>query len=215
MARTRLLAGCVAAFSLVVPSLGLTAGHAQASCVGPTVEVFPAEQDRGDQIRVSGKYFGDNCYDTGPPPSGQGTLGRPLSDLTVTLVQGETPMVVATGDASGDYSFEVDVVVPVSLTPGEVEVAVTHDSSRPPDAQSATLLVTETPGDEATSPETASVTTFAPAPGGEDPTPEASSSGAEGLIWSTSRLVLVGSLGGVILFAVGFWLGRRRQVPPG
>ncbi len=182
--------------------------------MGPTVEVFPAEQDRGDQIRVSGKSFGDNCYDTGPPPSGQGTLGRPLSDLTLTLVQGKTSTVVAKGDASGDYSFAVDVDVPASLDPGETEVVVTQGSSGPADGPSATLLVTETPGDEAVSPETASVTTFAPAPGDEEPTPEASLQPPEGLTWSKSRLMMVGSLGGVILFAVGFWFGRRREAPP-
>lgn len=214
MDKSRFRAGCLAALTLVVPSLGLTAGQAHASCVGPTVEVFPAEQDRGDQIRVSGKYFGESCYTAGPPPSGQGTLGRPLSDLTVTLVQGEAAIVVATGDANGDYNFAVDVVVPDSLSPGEAEVVVTHGSSGAPDAQSATLMVTETPGDEAASPETASVTTFAPAPGDEDPTPEASFQSVGSLTWSKSRLMLVGTLGGVILFGVGFWFGRRRRVPP-
>lgn len=97
---------------------------AAADCSGPTVEFEPAEVGRGGEVTVVGLAFGDNCYDTGPPPEGEGTLGVPQSDVQVLVVQGDEEILVAKGDAGDDYRFEVTVVVPGSLTPGPARLVV-------------------------------------------------------------------------------------------
>lgn len=91
---------------------------ASADCQGPTLQFEPAAAPRGGEITVAGTGFGDNCYDTEPPPDGEGVLGRPQRDLQVLLVQGGEELVVAKGDAGADYAFEVTVVVPAALEPG-------------------------------------------------------------------------------------------------
>jgi len=87
---------------------------AQASCYGPRLE---ATVEPSGQLVVAGKYFGTNCYDTGDPPTGQGILGPPATDIA--LVMREAPIddlgiewQIAQGDANADYTFEVDVSPP-------------------------------------------------------------------------------------------------------
>jgi hypothetical protein len=104
-----LLLACVSPILLPSP--------AAADCSGPTIQaIHPAV--RGDVITVKGYGFGDNCYDTGPPPAGQGALGIPVGDLELLVSQGDKEVQVASGRADDDYEFSVDVVVPSDLAPG-------------------------------------------------------------------------------------------------
>jgi hypothetical protein len=68
---------------------------------------------------VTGQYFGDDCLDTGTLPAGVGALGTPLSGLSLAINQGDQEFIVATGSADSDYEFQVDVVVPAGLEPGD------------------------------------------------------------------------------------------------
>ena len=53
---------------LACGSLTLLSSPAAAMCLGPTIgRIEPAV--RGETITVQGSWFGDNCYDTGPPPA--------------------------------------------------------------------------------------------------------------------------------------------------
>lgn len=74
-------ATAVAAFS------GLATPHAGTDCALPTVTFDPRDTARGQTITVTGRTFGDNCYDSGAPPAGQGVLGRPIDDIEVVLQQ--------------------------------------------------------------------------------------------------------------------------------
>lgn len=117
-------------FCLVLGVLGastVTAGPALADCIGPTIDYEPGEVTRGERITVTGEGFGDNCYDTGPPPEGQGVLGNPLTDIEVLFLQGTTEIVVARGAANADYEFDVTVTVPVELEAGEVTIEAGHE----------------------------------------------------------------------------------------
>jgi hypothetical protein len=98
------------------------AGAAAADCAGPTIEHSSGPMDRGSLITVKGTGFGSNCYDTGPPPEGEGIMGKPLQAIEVAFVQGDTDVVVASGSADTNYEFAVDVAVPSTLQPGDVTV---------------------------------------------------------------------------------------------
>lgn len=110
--------------SLAVGAVGASATPVAADCSGPTVEFEPAEVGRGGELTVVGTAFGDNCYDTGPPPDGEGFLGVPQSDIEVRILQGPEEILVAKGDADDDYRFEVTVVVPSALDPGAARLVV-------------------------------------------------------------------------------------------
>jgi hypothetical protein len=93
-----------------------------ADCSGPTIRYTPGTVSRGDIVTVQGFGWGDNCYDTGPPPSGQGVFGVPVKDIAISFVQGNKLVRVARGAAEGDYRFEVDVRVPRQLKPGSATI---------------------------------------------------------------------------------------------
>lgn len=90
---------------------------AAAACVGPRIAVSPRSAAPGAAVTVHGEGFGDNCYDTGSPPPGQGVLGNPLADIEITFVQDSTT-VLATVDADAEYEFTVEVTVPADAAPG-------------------------------------------------------------------------------------------------
>ena len=91
---------------------------AGAACLGPSIEYESGPVRRGGTVTVTGSGFGDNCYDTGPPPAGEGYLGKPLTEIEVVLVQSDRQTVVARGAADDGYAFEIDVVVPGRVVPG-------------------------------------------------------------------------------------------------
>ncbi len=94
-----------------------------ANCIGPTIEYEAREVVPGEAVEVVGTGWGDNCYDTGPPPAGEGLLGRPLRDIEVVVAQGDVDEVVAVGSADEDYGFSVEIPMPAWLEPGEARVS--------------------------------------------------------------------------------------------
>lgn len=95
-----------------------------ASCPAPTVTFRPARVARGAELTITGKYFGDNCFDTGTVPPDVGPLGVPLTGLAIVIDQGSNEFVLATGSADSDYQFRVDVVIPSTLEPGEAVINI-------------------------------------------------------------------------------------------
>ncbi len=75
-------------------------------------------------LTITGRYFGDDCLDTGTLPSGVGALGNPLTGLVIVIDQGTHEFVVANGSAGSDYAFKVQVVVPAGMEPGDASVNV-------------------------------------------------------------------------------------------
>jgi hypothetical protein len=128
-------------FVLVVD--GAAAG---ADCSGPMIEYAAGPVDRGQDIIVTGRGFGDSCYDTGPPPPGQGAMGRPLDDIDV-ITQVGVDHLVAEGTADAEYGFEVDVVVPAELEPGEARLQVRwgDGTAWASDRTDQTLVVSQAP----------------------------------------------------------------------
>ncbi len=113
---------------LVVAGIFFTAGPAGADCVGPTITYSVGQVSIGDVVQVDGMGWGDNCYDTGPPPEGEGSLGNPRTDITIVLVQDGQEIVVAEGNADDRYEFFVEVVIPSALTPGVFTIETRPES---------------------------------------------------------------------------------------
>jgi hypothetical protein len=107
-----------------VVGLSVGAEIAMADCLGPTFTHTGGDLAHGDLLTVTGYGFGDNCYDTGPPPPGEGSLGRPIRDIEVYLAQSGQRHLVAVGNADQDYTWEVQVAIPATLDLGEVDVVV-------------------------------------------------------------------------------------------
>ncbi|MEP7115010.1 MAG: hypothetical protein ABI862_17215 [Ilumatobacteraceae bacterium] len=120
----RVLAALAIATAALVAAPLASVRPAAASCAAPTVTFKPAKVARGATLTVTGRYFGDDCLDTGTLPPGVGALGTPLTGLTLAIDQGDNEFIVATGSADGDYEFQVDVVVPTALEPGEAILSV-------------------------------------------------------------------------------------------
>lgn len=115
--------------SLATGFLTASTEIADALCVGPSISVTPEAVEPGDTITVRGSAWGDSCYDTGPPPEGQGGLGLPRRDIEIWLVTGNRRYVLAHGDADSDYGFVVKVIVPFGLRPGEKRVVALFPSN--------------------------------------------------------------------------------------
>lgn len=113
------LALAATAFAALAAVAPLPAG---ASCIGPSIQSAGLgdgdTMDRGRSLVITGRGWGDNCYDTGIPPGAHGTLGNPDRDIEVAFVQGSRRITVATGNADGDYEFRVRITVPDALEPG-------------------------------------------------------------------------------------------------
>ena len=108
---------------LALPTLAL-GGGASADCAGPSIAVQPTSGSPGDAITVTGQAWGTNCYDTGPPPAGEGPLGLPQTGIEVVFVDAEgTVTPLATVDADAEYRFELDAVVPADAAAGSARVA--------------------------------------------------------------------------------------------
>jgi hypothetical protein len=81
----------------------------------------------GADLLLTGLAWGDDCHDTGPPPSGEGELGVPVSDIDIVIRQGAEEWLVATGSADVDYEFTVTVELPQQLRPGRARIRVGWD----------------------------------------------------------------------------------------
>lgn len=150
---TRAPAGLLTALVVTVFAVFALIGGARpavASCLGPTVTAGALEVVRGGTLEVVGQAFGDNCYDTGAPPAGEGVLGHPQEDIQILLVQGATEVLVAKGDADDAFAFAVEVVVPPAFEPGGVQlIARLADGQDIPARDAAfeprTITITEAP----------------------------------------------------------------------
>lgn len=111
-------------------ALSWAGSPAGAQCAGPDILVSSDRVGRGATFTVTGEAFGTACYDTGPPPAGQGALGEPAADLELVVEQADRSVVVALGSAGSDYGFTVDVVLPVALVPGPAELVARSSDPR-------------------------------------------------------------------------------------
>lgn len=110
--------GILAAVVVLVLQAG--GSRASADCAGPVVEVSPASGEPGTALTVTGRYWGTDCYDTGPPPPGVGPLGLPDTGIEVTFVDAAgTSTPLGTVDAVDDYTIRLDAAVPAGAAAGE------------------------------------------------------------------------------------------------
>ena len=180
----------VFAFFVGMMAAGLvSAPPASADCPGPSMSFSPQDVDRGGEVTVTGEAWGDNCYDTGPPPNGEGVLGRPATDIEIVLTQGDTEWVLGTVDADNQYGFEKQMVVPADASPGEAQLNARHTGAAPyiPYVE-PTLRISDAgnlsgPSQIAIQSAIANVTNFSQAPSG----PPITSTGAAGVPESESR----------------------------
>ncbi len=131
---------------------------ARADCAGPMVEVSEKDLDRANDVTIIGRFWGDNCYDTGAPPAGEGTLGKPIDPIEIVFVQNGTDFPVALGAADEDYEFSVTLPVPWDLEPGPAQMVVRSIGGDWPIDAPVEVMVT----DAATSAFRTTITRFGP-----------------------------------------------------
>ena len=166
----RLLAAFTVALAALLAAPLPSGLPAMASCVAPTVTFKPARIARGSVVTITGKYFGDGCSDSGTVPQGLGPLGNPMSGLAIVIDQGSNEFLMATGSAGSDYAFQVDVVVPNGLEPGDASIIVVAagDARLPADRA---LVISDAPPTGAAE---ATVATFGPTTTTGDTQPQGS-----------------------------------------
>lgn len=176
-------------------------GIARADCIGPTFSHTGGDLAHGDPLVVSGYGFGDNCYDTGPPPPGEGSLGRPLTEIEISVDQEGQRHLVAVGNADEDYAWEVEIPIPSVLDVGETQVVVVANGFEAfPENPTAIWVTSER--DEAAS---IDVVTFGPTELAEpEPPPE---SAFQGTNWTP----VIGLVAATITIAAGLALLQRRS----
>jgi len=126
------------------------AAPAGADCSGPTITYGAGEVRAGGTVTVEGNAWGYECYDTGPPPAGEGVLGEPVVGIEVVLSQDGFDEVVARGAAGDDYDFVVEVTVPGWFQPGEATVSARYAGGVAYDATDRPLIVLDEPALETT-----------------------------------------------------------------
>lgn len=115
----RRMIGAAVVGLLAALALALGAPDAGADCAAPTLRVNPTGGPGGSTMTVTGDYFGTNCYDTGPPPLGQGYLGLPQTGIAITFTDAAgTSTTLATVDAGPQYHFQVEVEIPADAASG-------------------------------------------------------------------------------------------------
>lgn len=212
-------------------------GSASADCAAPRMSFSPHEVDRGGEVTVRGELWGASCYDTGPPPEGEGPLGEPLTGIEIVLAQGEVVLargerewLLATVDADSDYRFTATVVIPVDAEPGDARLIARrpetypyaanpesglHISAAPP-VQPPTTVEGASPGsapsvtsDPAVTPDPAAGNGSPPGTiGSADTDTDVDAENAQGFAGRWVWAVLVAAAAAAI---VGVWLSRTRS----
>ncbi len=194
---------------VLVASIGCSvgAGVAAADCVGPQISYDVAPVGPGQVVRVTGEYWGTDCYDTGNRPRGEGNLGKPQRDIEIVVLQDGIGPVVARGDAGSDYRFVVDVPVPGPLHAGTLIIAGRADDPGPRFAFGPEIPVAEVAPPPATE-GTANEGTVVPA----DPVTFEAAAQTDSTIGDDGRRWLVAGAVLVVVIAGGLvWWGRRRR----
>ncbi len=124
---------------------------ASASCAAPNIRINPTEGASGSVVTVTGDAFGDNCFDTGPPPPGQGALGHPLTGIEIDFTQGGVTTTLATVDASDEYSFAVAITVPPDAALGPAAISTSNPVSYPEQVEFTVTAAAAAPIDAAPS----------------------------------------------------------------
>ncbi len=184
---------------------------ASADCAGPMLRPV-APVVRGDALVIHGEAFGDNCYDTGPPPDGEGALGVPVPDVELSIAQGDGEVVVARGAADADYRFQVEVMVPPRLSPGPARLIARWGDGRT--AEQAFEVLADPPTQEP--PGTTPVEPFGPDPSTSASTtaPGGGADGDDGSAWATEGATVwaVAATGVLALaFVAAFLVVARRR----
>jgi hypothetical protein len=225
--RRTLLAGVLCAAFLAVVSR-----PAAANCLGPTIEIDQRKIAPGEEIKVLGSWWGDNCYDTGPPPEGEGVLGVPINGIDIYVVQGDREWLIAAGSADAHYGFTATATAPADLTLGDARVQarsrqcvayssnpnfVVIDAPRPAGIDktvvsfgpSASTLTSAAPR---TTPDAASISETSISPTGvvaSQPTTEAATDGDKS---STTTLLILGGIAvALVALAAAVLLARSRR----
>lgn len=198
------ITGSILRLALVTLSgvVGLSVGSeiAMADCIGPTFSHTGGDLAHGDLLTVTGYGFGDSCYDTGPPPPGVGSLGRPIEAIEVYLAQGGQSHLVAVGNADQDYTWEVQVTIPATLDLGEVDVVAMGNGFEAFRESNSAIWVTS----EREEASAIQITTFGPAGLDEpDPFPEPAFQGTN---WTPLL-----TLGGALITIAGLLALLRRR----
>jgi hypothetical protein len=90
-----------------------------ASCAAPEIQLSRPTAAPGEEIRVAGRWFVADCYDTGQPGS-----PPPSTDLPVTFTGAGGAEALSRVDAGADGSVRLTVTVPDDAAAGPARITV-------------------------------------------------------------------------------------------
>jgi hypothetical protein len=185
--------------AVLIALLALDVRASAASCVGPQIDYSVDSVSPGQVVRVTGMYWGTDCYDTGDSRRDSGALGQPQHDIEVLVLQDQDGPVVARGSADRQYRFTVDVLIPGPLRPGTITIAARASNPLPQVAVGPEVPVTNP---------------AATVPSLSDPAPFEPSQASATSSTRTKHLALWLIAGAVVLGAAvigGLWLQDRHR----
>jgi hypothetical protein len=113
----------------VVASLVVLPPPVRASCIAPSLSVDDDFVAPGATISIRGEAFGSRCNDTPgacAPPREQ----PPIPDIEVQIRGGFDVVASTVIDADDEFSFTVDLTLPLDAIPGDYRVVAIIGSSR-------------------------------------------------------------------------------------
>jgi hypothetical protein len=210
----------VVAFVLVVTILATHGEVTTADCSSPRISFAPEAVDPGDTLTITGEIFWDKCIDTFPTQD----VAKPIKDIELTLVQGDSSWVVARGDADENAGFTVEVVIPSDAQPGAARlVASAGQSLQIPSTRILTISTEPAPNDTGDAvagfgPNQVNTTTSAadlPTTDPESELGERPSATSEDEDEGPDAVVIVLVIAGVATaVALATWMIRRRRALP-
>ena len=103
---------------LALAGCSLLAGHPEASCAAPMIEIEPHRAPPGGAVRVYGEAFGRGCDDVGPVLESS----EPLRGVRLVFRQDSRNWTLANVDADLRLSFDARVRVPEDAELGRAAV---------------------------------------------------------------------------------------------
>jgi hypothetical protein len=97
--------------AVVVPFLGLAGcdSGAAASCAGPQVTITPTTFAAGQDVRLQGEWFLDDCYDGGQPGTPPAT-----KDVEIRIVpSGAAAQTIVLGTLDADDEGRIDTTLSI------------------------------------------------------------------------------------------------------
>lgn len=124
--------------AILLGTVGVPAGSAGASCVGPSISVRPRQAAPNEEVVVRGDAWFTGCCDTGA----DNCRMKPVEDIDVRLRREGTDrvrIVIENVDANREFDFRASFRVPRGVGPGTYLLAARGGGLRSPQVRFTVL----------------------------------------------------------------------------